>query len=540
MKTIHKLILIFVMLILINTETGVADNTGTLSVTAIPGIEGISTDGVMHIGGSLTANIIAGSNTVAFADAPGYITPSKKIVNDYKAAINSPDDMVGGTYNSITIDITDSTNKPVEDATVDTQLIIGESNITKMTDSNGRVIITFVASHCGAGGCPMYVTVVASKTVNGIVHMAHATKTVNLHNPEWQIDVIAPSGGEIWQTGSTQAIKWDYRGNPSSTKIELFKNGVLNQVITPDAPVGTDTGNINHGIYNWKIPIGLNAGSNYSIRVSNDLLWAVADGNYFSIKTAPISIGLTITPPPNIIQVAMGVKTKVNIGIATITGGISPVAIVNNAPTDGFPVGQTIVTWIATDSIGETAKDTQLITIMPQTNTIVATRTIGKTTLTAGSEIDITVAIQNGATQAFSLKEAIPPGWTLTRVTDDADQFKEITNEWIWFAVTANTVKTVKYKVTVPLDTAPGMYNINGYVVSNGIMTSVSGDNTITVIQGDILVCYRSLGQYPNIVETSDLLKAADDWRNDAISPCFPAIITTNQLLALADEWRNS
>ena len=62
----------------------------------------------------------------------------------------------------------------------------------------------------------------------------------------------------------------------------------------------------------------------------------------------------------------------------------------------------------------------------------------------------------------------------------------------------------------------------------------------VAPIPNDILSHYRNLGQYPNIVETNDLLKAADDWRNDAIPPGFSASIATSQLLTLADEWRNS
>ena len=57
---------------------------------------------------------------------------------------------------------------------------------------------------------------------------------------------------------------------------------------------------------------------------------------------------------------------------------------------------------------------------------------------------------------------------------------------------------------------------------------------------GDILAYYRGLGAYSNIIETNDLLKAADDWRNNVIPQMFSAPITTNQLLTLADEWRNS
>ena len=58
--------------------------------------------------------------------------------------------------------------------------------------------------------------------------------------------------------------------------------------------------------------------------------------------------------------------------------------------------------------------------------------------------------------------------------------------------------------------------------------------------KGDILSHYRGLGLSTGILETADLLKAADDWRNNIVSPGFSISITTVQLLTLADEWRNS
>ena len=78
-------------------------------------------------------------------------------------------------------------------------------------------------------------------------------------------------------------------------------------------------------------------------------------------------------------------------------------------------------------------------------------------------------------------------------------------------------------------------YNIN--LVADVIHTLI---NTSPPIKGDVLSYYRGLGQYSNIVETSDLLKAADDWRDNIIPPGFYLSITTSQLLVLADEWRNA
>ncbi len=85
---------------------------------------------------------------------------------------------------------------------------------------------------------------------------------------------------------------------------------------------------------------------------------------------------------------------------------------------------------------------------------------------------------------------------------------------------------------------------------TTGIDTIVAtgyGQNSIDVYKtwetapsGDILAYYRGLNQYVNIVETNDLMKGADDWRNDIVPPGFSVSLTTNQLLMLADEWRNS
>ena len=78
----------------------------------------------------------------------------------------------------------------------------------------------------------------------------------------------------------------------------------------------------------------------------------------------------------------------------------------------------------------------------------------------------------------------------------------------------------------------PGIYNgrLGGYY-SNGFRI---------VLADAMLAYYRGLGQDHNIVETSDLLKAIDDWRNDASPPGFSTPISTDQLLTLANEWRNN
>lgn len=80
------------------------------------------------------------------------------------------------------------------------------------------------------------------------------------------IRVSAANGGESWQAGTTQTIRWMYEGTPGSyVKIELLKAGVLNSTITS----GTTLGASGSGSYNWTIPSGQTPASDYQIQVTS-------------------------------------------------------------------------------------------------------------------------------------------------------------------------------------------------------------------------------------------------------------------------------
>ena len=167
-----------------------------------------------------------------------------------------------------------------------------------------------------------------------------------------------------------------------------------------------------------------------------------------------------------------------------------------------------------------------------------ATRDIEVQTLAPGQSTNITVTITNNVSQGLSLDEDIPAGWNLTQVSDDANKFKNSTNEWVWFSVGAGVTKTVIYNLEVPSDAIEDNYNIAG-VISNasGEIDTVKGEGEITVSNLTISDYYRSLGEYPDVVETTDILTAADDWSNDVTPPGFTEPITTQELLQLAEEW---
>lgn len=92
------------------------------------------------------------------------------------------------------------------------------------------------------------------------------------------ITLTYPNGGESWQHGITNIIKWSYSGSPGSyVKIELLKGTTVNRVISSSTP--------NDGSYSWIIPSTQTLGSDYKIRITSttNSLYKDTSNNYFKI-----------------------------------------------------------------------------------------------------------------------------------------------------------------------------------------------------------------------------------------------------------------
>ena len=93
-------------------------------------------------------------------------------------------------------------------------------------------------------------------------------------------------------------------------------------------------------------------------------------------KTVNFSVSLpdntkpVITAPADKIVDATGINTIVDIGMAIATDNKDPNPIITNDAPDVFAVGETIVTWTATDASGNTVSATQTITIIPNEKTV--------------------------------------------------------------------------------------------------------------------------------------------------------------------------
>ncbi|CAG0958902.1 hypothetical protein METP3_00704 [Methanosarcinales archaeon] len=117
-----------------------------------------------------------------------------------------------------------------------------------------------------------------------------------------------------------------------------------------------------------------------------------------------------------------------------------------------------------------------------------ASRSIEHKNLNAGGSTNVTVTITSNLDHGLSLMETPPSGWTLVRVSDDANAFKDSTNEWVWFKIDAGMTKTVDYRLDIPSNATPGTYSIYGSITNaSEIIASVTGENTVNVITPGVI-----------------------------------------------------
>jgi hypothetical protein len=209
-----------------------------------------------------------------------------------------------------------------------------------------------------------------------------------------------------------------------------------------------------------------------------------------------------------------------------------------SAPFVVDTIGKDNITYWSTDKAGNVEAQKMVNFTIVKIPPVTATRKIETKSILPGESTIITVSIISGNANALALHEIPPAGWNVTRGTDSADAFKNSTNEWVWKSMETNT--TVTYTLTAPVNISNGTYQIKGTIMdANGILANVEGDKTINVTI-DILEFYRRLGNDPDVVETTDLLRAFDDFRNNIVPQGFDRPLNAREVDELINEWINS
>ena len=113
--------------------------------------------------------------------------------------------------------------------------------------------------------------------------------------PAPAISVTAPNGGEIWEAGTAQTIRWTYEGNTGgSVKIELVAAGAVVSNITSSTLIGK--GGI--GSFKYTMPSSQPPGDNYKVFITSTTKAGCKDtsNNNFKIS-APSAPGLAVVSP---------------------------------------------------------------------------------------------------------------------------------------------------------------------------------------------------------------------------------------------------
>jgi len=102
----------------------------------------------------------------------------------------------------------------------------------------------------------------------------------------FELTIISPNGGENWQIGSNQTIRWT-DNLPGNVRIFLYKGGSLHSVITNSTS--------NDSVFSWDIPLNLESGSDYRVNISSEINGDIFD---FSDEDFALSrVSITVTSP---------------------------------------------------------------------------------------------------------------------------------------------------------------------------------------------------------------------------------------------------
>lgn len=106
------------------------------------------------------------------------------------------------------------------------------------------------------------------------------------------ITVTSPNGGENWVQNSAHGITWTYSNLTGNVKIELFKGGILDTIISPSTAIAA-------GTYGWTVPSGQTVGIDYTVKITSLSNPSISDNSNanFQISTSSGIICQSISTP---------------------------------------------------------------------------------------------------------------------------------------------------------------------------------------------------------------------------------------------------
>ncbi|VXC39146.1 conserved hypothetical protein [Flavobacterium sp. 9AF] len=192
----------------------------------------------------------------------------------------------------------------------------------------------------------------------------------------------------------------------SSTTIDATGNGNDGTLINCDVNTAWNTGNVSCGLYAINDITNSNNASGIYPLGNTTVNWTVSNNsgdtvNCTQIVTVEDNENPVITCPSAVTLTAdAGLCTSsASIGMAIATDNCGSPTLTNDAPT-AFPIGNTTVTWTATDNAGNTATCTQIVTVEDNENPVITcpsaiTLTADAGLCTSSASIGMAIATDN-------------------------------------------------------------------------------------------------------------------------------------------------
>jgi len=254
------------------TVTITDDDVATVSITATDGTA--AEDGSDPGQFTVTQTAVSSTDTVIAYSVTGTATAT----TDYTALSGTVTVTAGAT--TATIDVS---------GIIDDAIVEGDETVIVTLDS-----ISSGDSHV---------------TINGSANVA----TVTITDDESSITVTAPNGSESWDLDSTESITWSDVNLTGNVKIELYKDGSLDSVLSSDEA--------NDGTYSWVISAGLADGTDYKIRITSLVDGSVYDESDVNFElAAPASI--TVTDPDGSEDWETGSTHNITWSSVNLTGNV--------------------------------------------------------------------------------------------------------------------------------------------------------------------------------------------------------------------------
>ena len=292
---------------------------------------------------------------------------------------------------------------------------------------------------------------------------------------------------------------------------------------------------VDYGSINANDIVGVTSVSNDAPEVFpfglTTITWTATDaaGN-IATATQQVSVIDTTAPtiivPEDIVLEAVNANgNTANLGAAQASDDVQIDSITNNAP-ETFPLGQTTVTWIASDISGNTVNATQNITLVDTTSPTITTpeaiiveatseteNVISLTPPDATDSVSTAITITNNAPEVFPLGESIVT-WT---ATDEAGNIASTTQ-------TVIVEDTTPPELTIPADViidATGLETLVsiGEAISADFTDSaptIANDGPFSYPLGETIVTWTTSDQFGNTVSATQIINVQACGKEDS------------------------